>query len=164
MTVKVTIDEENSTVVEGYQVSQQCMEMAAEGVLELSVHMGNCKVNPTFTAIQEGKPVPEVENSFFLNNVPISRHESVTFVASFPRLNREEAPTQEDLKNQLVKAGTSGWTLQDQIADFNLLLFICEYLDMERDMPAICQSLLDREVPLFEGHQLLLRMIAGLDD
>ena len=62
------------------------------------------------------------------------------------------------------RAGTSGWTLQDQLADFNLLLFVCDYLDMDKDIPAICAALLDREVPLFEGHVLLLRMIAGLDE
>lgn len=103
VTVKMTVDEEHNVVVEGYQVSKQCMEMVAEGVLELSVHLGNCKVNPTFTAIQEGKPTEEVNNNFFLNNVPIARHESATFVATFPPMNREESPNQEDLKRQLIK-------------------------------------------------------------
>ena len=60
VTVKVTVDEEHNTVVEGFQVSQQCMEMVAEGVLELTVHMGHCKVNPTFTVVQEGKNTNEV--------------------------------------------------------------------------------------------------------
>jgi hypothetical protein len=64
----------------------------------------------------------------------------------------------------VFRAGSSGWTLQDQLSDFNLLLFICDYLDMNKDIPAISAALLDREVPLYEGHQLLLRMIAGLDD
>lgn len=63
VTVKVTIDEEHNTVVEGFQVSQQCMEMVAEGVLELTVHLGHCKVNPTFTVVQEGKNTHEVSFS-----------------------------------------------------------------------------------------------------
>ena len=62
------------------------------------------------------------------------------------------------------RAGKNGWTLQDQLSDFHLLLYISDYLDMERDVPAICRALLDREVPLFEGHVLLLRMLAGLDE
>jgi nuclear protein localization family protein 4 len=103
VTVKVSLDEEGNTVVEGYQVSLQCMEMVAEGVLELTANMGVCKVNPTFTAVQEGKNTNEVDNNFFLNNVPIARHESITFVATFPPLNREVMPTQEDLKRQLSK-------------------------------------------------------------
>jgi hypothetical protein len=125
VTVKVTVDEESNTVVEGFQVSKQCMEMVAEGVLELTVHLGHFKVNPTFTVVQEGKNTNEViaanggccmcccvlnhrtklkvDVNFFLNNVPIARHESITFVATFPRLNREIAPTQEDLKRQLSK-------------------------------------------------------------
>ena len=36
------------------------MEMVAEGVLELSSHLGYCQVNSTFTVIQEGKPTSEV--------------------------------------------------------------------------------------------------------
>ena len=42
------------------KVSKQCMEMVAEGVLELSSHLGYCQVNSTFTVIQEGKPTSEV--------------------------------------------------------------------------------------------------------
>lgn len=36
------------------------MEMVAEGVLQTSTHLGMCKINPTFTAIVEGKEASEV--------------------------------------------------------------------------------------------------------
>ena len=42
------------------QVSKQCMEMVAEGVICPSKHLGHCAVNPTFTAIVEGKESKEV--------------------------------------------------------------------------------------------------------
>ena len=45
------------------QVSKQCMEMVAEGVLEPSVHLGTCTVNNTFTAIVEGKEAKEVRQT-----------------------------------------------------------------------------------------------------
>ena len=36
------------------------MEMVAEGVLAPSANLGHCAVNPTFTAIVEGKEAKEV--------------------------------------------------------------------------------------------------------
>lgn len=42
------------------QVSKQCMEMVAEGVLSPSKNLGCCAVSPTFTAIVEGKEAKEV--------------------------------------------------------------------------------------------------------
>lgn len=56
VTVKVTLDEKNQSQVEAFQLSKQCMEMVAEGVLAPSVNLGLCDVNNTFTAIVEGKP------------------------------------------------------------------------------------------------------------
>lgn len=64
MTVKVTLDDKGQSVVEAFQVSQQCMEMVAEGVLEISTHLGSLKVNPTFTAVVEGKNTTEVSHLF----------------------------------------------------------------------------------------------------
>lgn len=60
VTIKVTMGEDAQIVVEAYQVSLQCMEMVAEGVLEPSANLGSCAVNQTFTAIVEGKPSKEV--------------------------------------------------------------------------------------------------------
>ena len=42
------------------QVSQQCMEMVAEGVISPCKHLGHVAVNPTFTAIVEGREAKEV--------------------------------------------------------------------------------------------------------
>lgn len=63
VTVRVTVDEDSQSTVEAFQVSKQCMEMAAEGVLQASPHLGACAVNDTFTAIVEGRPSKEVRVS-----------------------------------------------------------------------------------------------------
>jgi hypothetical protein len=85
----VTITEDGSDVVAyGYQVSKMCMEMAAEDVLDLSPHLGMCKVKQPFTAIMEGKEASEVDNNFFIASVPIESWRSPTFVSLFPRQNR----------------------------------------------------------------------------
>ena len=71
VTVKVTQGKDGHVSVEAFQVSQQCMAMVAEEALEIDTNPGFCKVNETFTAIQEGKESRTVENNFFLTVVPI---------------------------------------------------------------------------------------------
>lgn len=60
VTVKVTLNDEGQSVIEAFQVSKQCMEMVAEGVLEISKDLGCCSVNSTFTAVVEGKNADKV--------------------------------------------------------------------------------------------------------
>ncbi len=61
-----------------------------------------------------------------------------------------------------ARAGKGGWTLIDKLADFQLLLYLSQYLDLDGDLPCICQSVLQRDVPLSDGYQLIIRSIAGL--
>jgi hypothetical protein len=59
--------------------------------------------------------------------------------------------------------GKEGWTLMDILADFHLLLYLSNFLDVQHDLPAVCRSIKDRTVPLDEGYILLIRSLAGLD-
>ena len=131
VTVKVSLDEEGRPQAEAYQVTKQCMEMAAEGALLVGPNLGACLVHPTFTAIVEGRPTKEVllplffhslsltpsltnahqrivthlqvDTDFFLGAVPVGAHESL-FLSTFPRANRSERPpTVDDLRRQLAK-------------------------------------------------------------
>lgn len=166
VTVKMTLDADEKVDVHACQVSKVCMEMVAEGALEVSKHPGNCHVNDTFTVKVELKPTDEVSTNFFMANVPISQHNSTDFVSFFPRPHRlgQPAGSTADLKAQLEKAGKEGWTLLDLLCDFHLLLFLSSsVLDLDQDIPKICISLRDRSVPLDEGYVLLLRSIAGMD-
>jgi nuclear protein localization protein 4 homolog len=63
----------------------------------------------------------------------------------------------------LIRVGTKGWTFADQLADFQLLLYLCNFISAKDDLPLLCRAVTDREVPLDEGYQLLLRSIAGMD-
>jgi nuclear protein localization family protein 4 len=135
--------------------------------LEVSVENPKvCTVNETFTAIQEGKASETVENDFFLCVVPIVQHTSEVFVADFPRLNREidtRTPSHDALKRELSKSGTAGWTFEDRLADFNLLLYLSQFLDVDSDFPKICTSIVDRSVPLEDGYKLIIKSLAGLE-
>lgn len=77
------------THFDAFQVSKQCMQMAAEGALELGPEPGSLAVNETFTAIVEGKGAKRVDTNFFLMNVPIGTCETTTFVNKFPRVSKE---------------------------------------------------------------------------
>lgn len=161
------------------------MEMCAEGVLGISENLGCTAVNPTFTVIIEGREAKEIDNNFLLANVAIVKHKSSRYIATFPRLNRKlEIQTRDDLKTQLLKyffnynntyshssypisyiyrAGKNGWTFKSVLADLQLLLFLCDYMDISSDMGVICDAILSDEIPIQEGYQLIIRSVAGID-
>ena len=66
VTIKVGQGKDGTVGVEAFQVSQQCMAMVAEEALEIDTDPGVCKINDTFTAIQEGKESKTIDNNFFL--------------------------------------------------------------------------------------------------
>jgi nuclear protein localization family protein 4 len=142
------------------------LAQVAEEALEIGTDPGSCLVNDTFTAIQEGKESKTVDNNFFLTVVPIVQHTSETFVSQFPKVNRdldERAPSKDELKRQLSKSGTAGWSFIDLLSDFNLLIYLTQFLDINADFPKICQSIVDRS-PIDEGYKLIIASIAGLDN
>lgn len=166
VTVTVTVGDDGNVAVEAFQVSLQCMTMVAEEALEISPNPGFCAVNDTFTAIQEGKASKTVENNFFLTVVPIVQHSSDLLVCQFPRTNRDHEdrpPSKDALKKQLSKSGTAGWTFVDLLADFNLLVFLSDFLDMATDIPTICESIVNRDKPINDGYKLIIGSMAGLD-
>jgi nuclear protein localization protein 4 homolog len=167
--------------VEAFQVSQQCMAMVAEEALLVSGLDGPkvCRVSDTFTAIQEGKESKTVENSFFITLVPIAQHNSELLVADFPKLNRDlddRTPSHNELKRSLQKASTTGgggstsggggggWTFVDRLADFNLLIYLAQFLDVSADFPKICAAIVNRDkVALDDGYKILIKSMAGMD-
>ena len=58
--------------------------------------------------------------------------------------------------------GKEGWTFSQLLGDFQLLLYLTNFLGVE-DLPLLCRAVTDRERPLDEGYQILLRSIAGMD-
>jgi len=182
VTVKVTItvDEAGNQVInpttqlpemscEAFQVSKQCMEMTAEGVLVASgSNLGACGVNPTFTALVEGRTAKEIDNDMFLMRVPIAQHESTLLITKFPKANRDGVvQTQHDLKEQISKSGSKpgggqGWTLAARLGDLQCLLFLSNVLDMNSDLPPICDAVVNPEHKLEEGFVVIIENLAGL--
>jgi nuclear protein localization protein 4 homolog len=168
VTIKVTPSLTGQVSVEAFQVSQQCMAMVAEEALDVSVlDPKYCLVNKTFTAIQEGKASDTVENNFFITVVPIVQHTSEIYICDFPCLNRDiddHIPSTDEVRVTLSKSGKDGWTFEDRLCDFNLLLYLSQFFDITTDYPKICHSLLNRQTkPLEDGYKILIKSIAGLD-
>ena len=166
VTVKVSKGKDGTVGVEAFQVSQQCMAMVAEEALEIGNNPSVCSVNETFTAIQEGKESKTIDNNFFLTVVPIITHTSELFCSQFPKINRDlddRIPSKDEMKRQLSKSGTSGWNFLDLLSDFNLLIYLTEFLDISADYPKICRSIIDRDVPLDDGYKIIITSIAGMD-
>jgi nuclear protein localization family protein 4 len=166
VTVKVTLNDDGKVEVDAFQVSQQCMQMVAEEALQVGDNRGFLEVNETFSAIQEGKNAKELAPEFFLTTVPIVQHQSEVFVSTFPKFNRQiddRLPSKDELKKQLSKSGSSGWTFVDLLADFNLLIFLCDFLDLATDMPKICDSINNRQIPLDEGYKLIIASMCNMD-
>jgi nuclear protein localization family protein 4 len=166
VTIKVAKGEDGNVAVEAFQVSQQCMAMVAEEALQVGADPKCCVVNETFTAIQEGKASPTVDNNFFITVVPIAQHTSERFISDFPRHNRDidtRHPSHDEMKKTLSKSGSSGWTFVDRLADFNLLIYLADFLDVNADMPKVVSSIVDRSVSLDDGYKLLIKSMAGLE-
>lgn len=168
VTVTVAPSANGTVSVEAFQVSQQCMAMVAEEALEVDVTNPKvCRVNETFTAIQEGKESPTIDTSFFLTVVPIAQHTSELLVAEFPRMNRpldHVTPSTEAMKKHLSKSGTAGWTFVDRLADLHLLIYLSKFLDLDADFPKICAAIVDRpNTPLDDGYKLIIKSLAGMD-
>lgn len=166
VTVKVTASDDGNVSVEAFQVSQQCMAMVAEEALEIGPDPGFCSINETFTAIQEGKESKTVNNNFFLTVVPIIQHTSEIFVSQFPKANRDlddRTQSHDEMKRQLSQSGTAGWSFIDLLADFNLLIYLAKFLDVEADFPKICRSITDRSVPIDDGYKIIIASLAGID-
>mmetsp|Transcript_12014 Transcript_12014/g.18025 ORF Transcript_12014/g.18025 Transcript_12014/m.18025 type:complete len:492 (+) Transcript_12014:56-1531(+) len=166
VTVKVTVDpESNESQFEAYQVSEQCMTMAAEGALGVDGNdLAACAVHPTFTVVVEGKPAPSVNANFFLCNVPVQQHDSQIFKHStFPKEHRLLPQTRDDLKSRI--RGTSGISLTRALADFGLILFLASFpqiFDHSSFIPSLIQAI-KHDAPLDEGYRLILFSFAGLD-
>jgi nuclear protein localization family protein 4 len=166
VTIKVAKGQDGSVAVEAFQVSQQCMTMVAEQALQIGPDPKCCVINETFTAIQEGKPSPTVDNNFFVTVVPIVQHTSEHYISDFPRVNRDidtRHPSHDEMKKTLSKSGSSGWTFVDRLADFNLLIYLSDFFDINGDMPKIAASIVDRSKPLDDGYKLIIKSLAGME-
>jgi len=66
------------------------------------------------------------------------------------------------MEHQLSKIGSAGWTWMDLLSDFNILIYLSQFLDPP-DMAQICESVANRDIPLNDGYKIIIAGLAGMD-
>ena len=75
----------------------------------------------------------------------------------------DRSQSQDKMRKQLSKAGGLGWTFLDLLAEFHLLVYLCQFMDVNADMPRICDSVVNRDMPLDDGFKLIITSITGMN-
>lgn len=166
VSIAVSVTEEGMTHFEAYQVSELCLSMYKADVFvpveEQKPNSG--KIRTKEEVIVEGVECRSVDTDFFLVSVPIKDHHSWLKNSNFPVENREQAPIQpSDLSLCLAKNQDEPFI--KRISDFHLLLYISNILDMDADMPLLCNAVREqRELSEEEeGYRLMIEAIARSD-
>eukprot|EP00180_Rhodochaete_pulchella_P004083 Plantae.Rhodophyta-Rhodochaete_pulchella.ctg7525.p1 GENE.Plantae.Rhodophyta-Rhodochaete_pulchella.ctg7525~~Plantae.Rhodophyta-Rhodochaete_pulchella.ctg7525.p1 ORF type:complete len:324 (-),score=68.50 Plantae.Rhodophyta-Rhodochaete_pulchella.ctg7525:315-1238(-) len=157
----VSLAEDNQTLFEAYQLSDQCIDMyKADVFLPAESQKPNSgRIKTKAEVYVEGKEVTSVHTEFFLMNIPIRDHDS-WLRGSFPVENREIRPQQPgDVKSTLAKA--SSMPFYRRISDFHLLLFLSNTLDVATDMPGLLSAIKEQRdlTEAEEGYQVLLESL-----
>lgn len=159
--VKLEVGDDGSGDVhfEAFQMSEVCVKLFKDGVLETEVGDSD---DPRLSKMRKeviagGKDTMEVDNDFFLVPVKISDHQG-PLSTGFPIENRGIPLAKNTLRSHLDRAKHLPFV--KRISDFHLLLQATAFLDVKADVPALAACVrLQAEVP--EGYQLLIEYLAG---
>lgn len=149
-----------------FMVSDQCAAMVRDGILCESSDRRHCIVRENREKelisdfIVEGKPSKKILTDFFVvrvNDTAPKKLRSLFTHADFPRENRQTHPQRrDDLKRYFQKRDRNepSWS---RFADFHLLLYIAQEIDIDTAC-AICECVRDRtEVP--EGVLMIINQL-----
>lgn len=149
-----------------FMVSDQCVAMVRDGILSENIDRKHCMVREAHKnelipdLLVEGKPSKKILTDFFVvrvNDTAPKKHQRMFTHAEFPRENRQTHPQRrDDLKKYFKKISSSepSWS---RFADFHLLLYIAQEMDVDTAI-TICECVRDRkEIP--EGVVLLINQL-----
>ena len=159
VTVKVTLNANNETDFQAYQMSKQCLELCAEGALLYDPNEPRgCLIHDTFSCLVEMKEVSRVDNDYFLANVPIMDH-----TAKYLTGKKFEHPHRFGGHEWNIQAlgpymkRTKKMPMLKRVSDFNVLLLSAKVLDPQ-SMKAIC-GCVQRQEELEEGYAMILESL-----
>jgi len=145
---------------EAYQVSKQAATLQRRGAMA-EIQDDQANVLLTQDALVEGSETRVVPLEFFLIPTAIKAHDS-SFLAHFPATRAgEEPPSISDLKSQLM--GLADLPFVKRIKDFNLLLYLAKHLDINSDLPALCNAVKQEDTQAVEGFSFIINALAGID-
>ncbi|KAK4537500.1 hypothetical protein CDCA_CDCA12G3525 [Cyanidium caldarium] len=156
VTIAVAIQSNGQRHFEAYQLSEQCLQMARAGLL---IPMNDNGRMRTLDEVRvEAANTTVIETDFFLVVVPIVEYTSWLRTA-FPVEHRDIEPQTAEAVARTIASGRGKFT--ERLADFHLLLFLSRILDMDRDMPALVNAVVERRElePTEQGYQVLIESL-----
>lgn len=155
----VSTAETGQTIFEAYQLSDLAVEIyEAEVFEEMSKQKPNGgRVICMEDVLVERKDTRKVPTEFFILNVPIKSCDSWLRTA-FTVENRDLTPQNPSSMQSIVRDESIPY--HKRLADFHLLLFLSNVLDMKSDMPGLSSSVKDAG-EIGEGYRLMIENMAS---
>jgi len=158
VTIIVELTEDGLVNFEAYQVSEQCVQLLKDDIL---VSSGNEKFINTRRPVEvEKKDTKEVDCSLFIITTAIVERES-PFNLNFSVENRPGINSEQDFVKTMRNHKTP---FSQRIKDFHFLLFITNFLNIQTDMPVLCEAINNpnESRQQLEVYEQLLLTYAGL--
>jgi nuclear protein localization family protein 4 len=166
VTVVVAPDAEGMTHFEAFQVSKQCVDLYEKGLLEVDPDRPQFLKTKKKVEIEK-KMSNEIECLLLITNVAITSHDSV-FQIGFPARNRPDYITgqkqsMERLKDVIVRRDKQlKQSFVKRISDFELLLFLTDYLSLKSDFPTLAEAVKTQNNGSAQGFEPLINAYCGL--
>ena len=74
--------------------------------------------------------------------------------------NRSSPQSRDSLASVLSDKGNQPF--RERISDFALLIYLCEFMDINSEMASVCQSVANKDIPLEEGYQMIIESLSGM--
>jgi len=147
---------------EAYQLSEQCVAMAAAGVFSQSkTDPRVAKSSKDMVFIVEKAEQRKTELHFFYAPVPM-RPFTGLFSHSFAVENRPTEPQDSHAMATYLRRTQRDGFLK-AVSEFHFLLFLCNMLDVNVDMPVLCSKILEGNAAELDGFKMMIYCYAGLE-
>merc|ERR1719240_1810772 len=162
-------DIEGVATVEAYQVTDQCVELAMRAAFsESKTDPRVAKTAKDCCFIVEKKEQRKATVEHFvarvfdvgraLDGTPFSSFLSSNFAVE----NRPTEPQDAEAMASYLRRNKSKPFLQT-VSDLHFLLFLCNILDMNSEMPVLCNTIVEGKASELDGFQLMINCYAGLE-
>ena len=155
--------------MEAYQVTDQCVEMAARDVFKQSkTDPRVAKTADDCCFLVEKKEQRKATTEHFVARVfdivrPLDGAPFNSFLsAGFPVENRPIEPQDAGAMLSYLRSRRSKPFIQT-VADLHFLLFLCNLLDTNTEMPVLCNTIVENKADELDGFQLMINCYAGLE-
>jgi len=162
-------DIEGVATIEAYQVSDQCVEMASKSVFKQSKtdpRVAKSADDCCFLVEKKEQRKATVEHFVArvfdivrpLDGVPFTSFLSTGFAVE----NRMTEPQDAEAMASYLRNRRSKPFIQT-VADMHFLLFLCNLLDSNTEMPVLCNTIVENKAGELDGFQLMINCYAGLE-